>query len=84
MVRDTTDTRFSNVRFENSRNKTYGASNFRNRTRVGYRSVFELDSLSPARGIADAASALWLMDLAGVTRPADGADAGCYQYKPHD
>ena len=84
MVRDTTDTRFSNVRFENSRNKAYGASNFRNRTRIGYRSVFELDSLSPARGIADAASALWLMDLAGVTRPADGADAGCYQYKPHD
>lgn len=82
MVRDTTDSRFSNVRFENNRNKAYGASNFRNRARIDYRSVFELDSLSQARGIADSASALWPMDLAGVNRPADGADAGCFQYKP--
>lgn len=82
MVRDTTDVRFSNVVFENSRNKIYGSSNFVDHTMRGYSSVFALDSLSEARGIADTLSALWPVDLNGTPRPPKGADAGCYQYKP--
>ena len=80
MVRDTTDTRFRNVVFENSKSKVYGSSNFVDRTVRGYGSVFALDSLSRARGIADTVSAVWPIDLAGVPRPQSGADAGCYQY----
>ena len=82
MAKDTSDVRFVNVVFENSRNKAYGATNFRNRTIAGYRSCFDLDSLSLARGIADTRSQMWPVDLNGLPRPAMGADAGCYQYKP--
>ena len=82
MVKDTADARFSHVVFEDSRNKAYGATNFRNSTVTGYRSSFALDSLSLARGIADDQSELWPVDLNGMPRPAVGADAGCYQYKP--
>ena len=82
MVRDTADVRFSGVAFENTRNKAYGASNFVNNTLSGYASVFALDSLSTARGIADSLSVVWPADLSGVPRPPSGADAGCYQYKP--
>ena len=80
MVKDTTDTRFSEVVFDSSDKKVYGALNFENRTLNGYSSVFKLDSLSLARGIADALSTVWPVDLAGVSRPPAGADAGCYQY----
>ena len=82
MVKDTSDVRFVNVVFENENNKTYGATNFKNKTVVGYRSCFDLDSLSLARGIADEQSQMWPIDLNGMPRPAVGADAGCYQYKP--
>ena len=80
MVKDTTDTRFNDVVFENSKKKVYGALNFENRTVKDYSSVFRLDSLSLARGIADTLSVAWPIDLAGVSRPPAGADAGCYQY----
>ena len=82
MVQDTTDVRFSNVRFEDRNSKVYGAYNFVDRSVRGYRSVFELDSLSRARGIADTLSVVWPVDLNGTLRPQSGADAGCYQYKP--
>lgn len=82
MVRDTTDAGFSRVVFENSSKKVYGQYNFVDRTIRGYGSVFALDSLSCARGIADTLSAEWPVDLAGVPRPLSGADAGCYQYRP--
>ena len=81
MVKDTTDTRFHNVAFEDRSTKTYGSYNFVDRTVKNYRSVFKLDSLSRARGIADTLSAVWPIDLAGVSRPPIGADAGCYQYQ---
>ena len=81
-VQDSTDVRYSNVKFDNRGSETYGASNFQYRTMRGYSSVFALDSLSRARGIADTQSALWPVDLAGVPRPPSGADAGCYQYVP--
>jgi hypothetical protein len=81
MSSDTSDVRFSNVVFENTRNRRYGSSNFTDRSIVGYRSVFSLDSLSLARGIADSISVDWPVDLAGVPRPVTGADAGCYQYR---
>ena len=81
MVRDTTDTRYHNVVFEDRSSKVYGSYNFVDRTVKDYSSVFALDSLSPARGIADSLSTVWPMDLAGVPRPPVGADAGCFQYQ---
>lgn len=81
MVRDTTDTRYTGVVFEDREGDIFGPYNFRDRTMHGYRSVFALDSLSPARGIADHLGADWPVDLAGVPRPATGADAGCFQYQ---
>lgn len=83
MVRDTTDARYHNVVFEDRTSKVYGSYNFIHRTVKDYRSVFALDSLSPARGIADSLSAVWPIDLAGVPRPPSGADAGCFQYQSH-
>lgn len=82
MVRDTTDTRYSNVVFEDRSRKVFGSYNFIDRTVRDYRSVFALDSLSPARGIADTLGAAWPIDLSGVPRPPVGADAGCFQYQP--
>lgn len=79
-VQDTSDVRFKDVIFDNPGSNTFGAYNFRDHTLRGYSSVFALDSLSRARGIADTESALWPVDLAGVTRPPSGADAGCYQF----
>ena len=81
MVRDTTDARFINVVFEDRTSNVSGPNNFIYKTVKGYRSYFELDSLSPARGIADSLAAVWPVDLAGVPRPLSGADAGCFQYQ---
>jgi len=81
MVKDTTDTRFRKVVFENHKADVSGAYNFLDNSIRGYRSVFMLDSLSPARGIADSLSAVWPVDLAGLPRPLTGADAGCFQYQ---
>lgn len=82
MVQDTTDARFRDVVFDRRDARIYGSSNFTDRTERGYASVFTLDSLSRARGIADDLSAVWTVDLAGVPRPPAGADAGCYQCVP--
>ena len=82
MVSDTINTRYHNVVFEDRESDMYGPFNFTDRSYRGYRSVFTLDSLSPARGIADTLSAVWPVDLAGVHRPPVGADAGCFQYQP--
>lgn len=82
MVSDTSDTRFNNVVFEKNSEKAYGPSNFVDRTIRKYSSVFALDSLSRARGIADTLSVVWPVDLNGTPRPLAGADAGCFQYKP--
>lgn len=82
MVSDTVDTRYSNVVFDNRDSEIFGPYNFIDMSYRGYRSVFALDSLSPARGIADTLSVIWSTDLAGVPRPPSGADAGCFQYQP--
>lgn len=81
MVADTTGSRYRDVTFENRRSDLSGAGNFTGNSRAGYGSVFTLDSLSLARGIADVVAADWPLDLAGVPRPSIGADAGCYQYQ---
>lgn len=81
MVRDTTDARYHDVVFEDRESDMFGPYNFTDRSYQGYRSVFTLDSLSRARGIADTLSAVWPIDLAGVPRPPLGADAGCFQYQ---
>lgn len=80
MTSDTLDRHFHKVLFDNHDNSTGGAANFRENSRIGYRSVYRLDSLSRARGIADSTSVDWPVDLAGVLRPPVGADAGCYQF----
>lgn len=82
MVKDKTDARYSNVAFDDRESDVFGPYNFVDRTMRGYSSVFALDSLSLARGIADTLSAAWPVDLAGVQRPLSGADAGCFQYVP--
>ena len=82
MVQDSTDVRYRNVVFEDRSSKYFGSSNFVDHTMQGYSSIFMLDSLSAARGIADTLSAVWPVDLAGTARPLSGADAGCFQYKP--
>jgi hypothetical protein len=82
MVKDTADVRFRNVVFEKMDQEAFASSNFVDHTVRGYGSVFALDSLSRARGIADTLSRLWPVDLAGVHRPPVGADAGCYQFVP--
>ena len=82
MVKDTTDTRYHDVVFEDRKADVFGPYNFVDNSIRGYRSVFMLDSLSPARGIADSLSAVWTVDLAGVHRPPVGADAGCFQFQP--
>ncbi len=80
MVSDTLDPHYHNVVFDRHEKNKGGAYNFRNKTLEGYRSVFALDSLSRARGIADDLSVEWPLDLNGVPRPPIEADAGCYQY----
>jgi hypothetical protein len=83
MHKETTDARYANVVFENQDNDIFGPYNFIDRSyRKDYTSIFALDSLSPARGIADTLSVVWPVDLAGIPRPPSGADAGCYQYNP--
>ena len=82
MVKDTADARYRNVVFEDRESDVFGPYNFIDQTYRGYSSVFALDSLSRARGIADTLSVDWPVDLAGIPRPPSGADAGCYQYNP--
>lgn len=79
MASDTTCAYYDNVVFENRKSDCYGALNFTDSSRKGYASVFTLDSLSMARGIADTLSASFPIDLAGKPRPLSGADAGCFQ-----
>ena len=80
MASDTLDSRYHEVVFD-SQAETGGSGNFIGRSRDGLRPVFLVDSLSLARGIADTLSVIWPVDLAGVPRPPQKADAGCYQYK---
>jgi len=79
LAKDSTASYFHNVTFENVHMERYGADNFTDCSRRGYDCVFSLDSLSRARGIADSLSLDWPVCLAGLPRPAVGADAGCYQ-----
>jgi len=79
LAKDSTASYFHNVTFENVHMERYGADNFTDRSRRGYDCVFSLDSISRARGIADSLSLDWPVCLAGLPRPAVGADAGCYQ-----
>ena len=80
MTSDTLDSHYENVTFDRHGTPWGGASGFKGKTMEGYRSVFRLDSLSKARGIAFDTPVEWAVDLDGVTRPLTGADAGCYQY----
>ena len=80
MVSDTVDAHYLDVVFDSHERENGGIGNFRDRGFVGYRSVFLLDSMSLARGIADTLSKNWPVDLNGTPRPEQGADAGCYQY----
>ena len=80
MVSDSLDTHYHDVVFDRHGKNEGGAYNFRDNTLEGFKSVFVLDSMSRARGIADGLSAEWPVDLNGVSRPLIGADAGCYQY----
>ena len=44
---------------------------------------FHIDSLSTARGIANEEyAAYYSVDVSGVQRPLQQADAGCYQFVP--
>ena len=80
MSTDTVDIHYHSVLFDSHDKETGGAANFKGKSRNGYRSVYEIDSLSSARGIADSLSLVWPLDLRGTPRPPSGADAGCYQF----
>lgn len=82
MTVDSLDTHYHSVLFDSHEKENGGAANFKDNSRNGYRSVFELDSLSCARGIADSLSVKWPVDLKGIPRPPSGADAGCLQFVP--
>lgn len=82
LTSDSLDFHYHYVKFDHLKTPGGGSANFINKSIDGFKSVFRLDSLSRARGIADSLSQVWPMDLAGVERPLKGADAGCYQYVP--
>lgn len=82
LMQDTTTVISVNTIFEDITSGHYGAANFKARPENSYLSVFRLDSISAARGIAHIPSAAeWPVDLAGTARPLfQKADAGCYQF----
>ncbi|MBO4560558.1 MAG: hypothetical protein J5705_01145 [Bacteroidaceae bacterium] len=82
MTIDTLDTHYHSVLFDSHERENGGAANFKGKTRDGYKSLYALDSLSRARGIADSLSVIWPVDLKGIPRPPSGADAGCFQFVP--
>lgn len=83
LMRDTTAVRSENTVFENENSERYGYSNFVPRAENSYASVFQLDSLSAARGIAcNTLLKRWPKDLAGTDRPLTKASAGCYEFIP--
>lgn len=81
----TTDTLrgyFSNIVLDQSENPVSGSGNFRIINSVDYIYNFRLDSLSPARNIANKEYVTeYPIDISGIPRTdTDQPDAGCYQF----
>ncbi len=74
---------FVNIVWDDKKNVPFGKEHFRMIDNSVYKYDFHIDTLSTARGIAaEEYAALFPIDLSGVARPAERADAGCYQFVP--
>ena len=72
---------FAHIVWEHKDSAAYGRTNFRTIDHSNFIYDYHLDSLSCARGIASEEYAGTVPhDRDGKPRPAEGADAGCYQY----
>ena len=77
------DENFVNIVWDDKKNVPFGKEHFRMIDNSVYKYDFHIDTLSTARGIAaEEYAALFPMDLSGVARPAERADAGCFQFVP--
>jgi hypothetical protein len=75
---------FVNIVWDDKDNPPFGKEHFWLIDNSIYKYDFHIDSLSTARGIASKEySSLFPAGLSGVQRPAENADAGCYQFVPH-
>lgn len=78
---DDDDESFVNIVWDEKDNSPFAKEQFRLIDNSVYKYDFHIDSLSSARGIATKEFAvLCPMDLSGVQRPLEQADAGCYQF----
>ncbi len=78
------DENFVNIVWDDKNNSPFGKEHFCLIDNSIYKYDFHIDSLSTARGIASKEySSLFPLGLSGVQRPAENADAGCYQFVPH-
>ena len=77
------DENFVNIVWDNKDNSPFGKEHFRLIDNSIFKYDFHIDSLSTARAIASKEySSLFPSGLSGVQRPAENADAGCFQFVP--
>ncbi len=77
------DENFVNIVWDVKDNTPFAKEQFRLIDNSIYKYDFHIDSLSTARGIAaEEYSVFHTVDLSGVQRPGEKADAGCYQFVP--
>lgn len=78
------DENFVNIVWDEKKNTPFAKEHFCLIDNSNFMYDFHIDSLSTARGIAAEEFATHCpIDLSGVARPAERADAGCYQFVPH-
>ena len=78
---DDEDENFVNIVWDDKDSSPFGKEHFCLIDNSIFKYDFHIDSLSTARGIAsDEYSSLFPSGLSGVLRPAENADAGCYQF----
>ena len=77
------DENFVNIVWDDKKNVPFAKEHFRMIDNSVFLYDFHIDSLSTARGIANEEyAAYYSVDVSGVQRPLQQADAGCYQFVP--
>ena len=80
---DDEDENFVDIVWDEKNNSPFGKEHFRLIDNSIFKYDFHIDALSTARGIASKDySSLFPFGLSGVQRPAENADAGCFQFVP--
>ena len=80
---DDEDENFVDIVWDEKNNSPFGKEHFRLIDNSIFKYDFHIDALSTARGIASKDySFLFPFGLSGVQRPAENADAGCFQFVP--